>query len=186
MTILLAITIACLLLISATAVGPGYLPLLPHAPGFYPDSVAESTQVVEAALKRTELETQLFKNTDISVAKGFQDILPVPHAEIVAVANSVAPLILILKVVINRPRPNQVTPDLVKTSLPSLSANTPAFPSGHTAQAYMVANYYGRRFPSLKEKLIERAEAVGKARISAGLHYPSDHEFSKKLVSFFT
>ena len=185
MTIAPAAILACILVLSLLVIGPGYIPFLPHAPALYPDSSEESLEVIEAAKKRDMAETRMFQLTDASVSAAFVEVLPVPRSEIDAIANSVSPLILALKIVANRPRPAQASKEVAELALPSVSAHTPSFPSGHSAQAYTVASYYKKLYPELGSQLKDTAEKIGQARIYAGLHYPSDHEFSKKLVALF-
>ncbi len=84
----------------------------------------------------------------------------------------------------NRPRPYQIAEKLkipfkkFKTG----TANTPSYPSGHTVQAYVVANYYAEKYPEHKENLREMADKSAYGRVVAGLHYPSDYRAGIKLA----
>ena len=163
-------------------IGSGYISVFPHAALFYPDSVEESAYVGEG---RTDELDKIFRLTDKSLAPGFSDILSETPDEINSVANRVTPMVTILKVFINRPRPYQVSKRVKANKLDSITAHTPAFPSGHSAQAYIIAKHYSEEYPDKKEELYKRAETIGNARISAGLHYPSDHEMSRIIVENF-
>ena len=170
------------LLLSTYVVGSGYYAFLPHAVYLYPRSESEAKEVIRATTDRSTDQEALFTQSDSSVAYAFTDLLDEPVSELKQVAGMISPLILLMKYLLNRPRPIQVSASLERTSLESTTAATPAFPSGHTAQAYAVALHYGRIYPSKREGLLERADAIGKSRISAGLHYPSDHTASRDIA----
>ena len=84
------------------------------------------------------------------------------------------------------PRPEQIVEkmemnvDIMKK--PSDSMNTPAYPSGHSLQSRLVAEYYAKQYPKHKNGLIEAAEQCGEGRIAAGWHYPSDHKHGVQLA----
>ncbi len=148
----------------------------------YPNSVEES-KIVKKIRDEHDDESylsNLFVWTDLSVVHAFMDVIPEPVSDINNVALSENPRISLYKYLINRPRPAQVNKDIKVRH--SVTADTPAYPSGHTYQAFVVAREYSKKYPHLREKLFNIAEQCGQARIAAGLHYPSDHEFSKRLV----
>ena len=66
--------------------------------------------------------------------------------------------------------------------LDSDSMKSPAYPSGHSLQSRLIAEYYAEQYPEHKKGLIAAAEETGKGRIYAGWHYPSDHESAVKLA----
>ena len=66
--------------------------------------------------------------------------------------------------------------------LDSDSMKSPAYPSGHSLQSRLIAEYYAEQYPEHKKGLIDGAEECGKGRIYAGWHYPSDHTASVKLA----
>ena len=122
------------------------------------------------------------KLTDKSVSYAFQDIVIESREQLTKIEGEIVPIILFCKNLFNRARPKQINKNL--NVFESISANTPAFPSGHTCQAYYLAKKLSIKYPEKKEVLFELAEKCGQARIYAGLHYPSDHEFSKFLTNF--
>ncbi len=81
----------------------------------------------------------------------------------------------------NRARPVQVAPEIVD-ALYSTTANTAAFPSGHAFQAYYAAKLLSKWEPTKKKEWEAIAERVENIRIIAGLHYPSDRDFARRLV----
>jgi acid phosphatase (class A) len=84
----------------------------------------------------------------------------------------------------NRPRPYQIAEKLkipfkkFKTG----TANTPSYPSGHTVQSYVVANYYSEKYPEHKDELRKMADKSAYGRVVAGLHYPSDYRAGIQLA----
>ena len=85
----------------------------------------------------------------------------------------------------NRPRPRQLG-DLV--GIPVIqqegeASNTPAYPSGHTTQARLIALFLGREHPEHREELLKIAEEIGINRIKGGFHYTSDHEAGRLVAN---
>lgn len=75
-------------------------------------------------------------------------------------------LVYILKAAVARPRPQAATEAV------TLGLNTHAFPSGHTATAFLLATVLSTR--KTKRYLYTLAVIVGISRIYLGAHYPSD------------
>tara|TARA_Y100000996_G_scaffold274461_1_gene216333 strand:+ start:370 stop:1110 length:741 start_codon:yes stop_codon:yes gene_type:complete len=93
------------------------------------------------------------------------------------------PIIRHYKNFYNRPRPYQVAErigmkfDRFKTG----TSDTPAYPSGHTVQPILVAEYYAKMYPQHRAGLLKGAKICGYGRVIAGLHYPSDYQAGVKL-----
>ena len=66
--------------------------------------------------------------------------------------------------------------------LESDSMKTPAYPSGHSLQSRLIAEYYAEKYPDHKEQLIDRADECGMGRVFAGWHLSSDHKESVKIA----
>ncbi len=62
------------------------------------------------------------------------------------------------------------------------TAQTPAYPSGHTIQAYVCADFCSRIYPEHSEGLFMIAELVSQSRIDRGVHYPTDIEYGKVIA----
>ena len=91
--------------------------------------------------------------------------------------------IMKLKYFYNRPRPVQIAKNLnIDFGIIDLkSAKTPAYPSGHTAQSYLIAKVLSDLYPKHKDKLIKIAEEISKSRMVAKVHFPTDIKFGKKI-----
>jgi acid phosphatase (class A) len=59
---------------------------------------------------------------------------------------------------------------------PSKTASTASYPSGHATFGALAAKVLGHMFPEKKPELSELGKSMGKNRILAGLHYPSDYK----------
>lgn len=55
------------------------------------------------------------------------------------------------------------------------TAQTPSYPSGHTAQAYYTAIKLSAIFPQLKDQLFALAKMIEESRLDRGVHFPSDN-----------
>ena len=150
----------------------------------YPNNFNE-IKLVEKYVHKSKNNKQMndfIKLTDKSVTYAFENIVLESKEELDEIISITVPFIMFLKLLFNRARPAQINPEL--TVFNSTSAHTPAFPSGHSFQAYYLANKLSKKYPEKKTEFYELAEKCGHARIYAGLHYPSDHEFSKFLIQF--
>jgi hypothetical protein len=146
----------------------------------YPNNYQEIKIVEEYVKKRDQAMYNFIKLTDETVVYAFQDLVDESYQELIEITQQITIYIIILKILFNRARPWQINKNLDIYN--SISAATPAFPSGHSAEAFYLAKRLSVKYPEKREKLYEIAEKCGKARIYGGLHYPSDHEFSKFLV----
>jgi hypothetical protein len=88
-----------------------------------------------------------------------------------------------LKYYFQRPRPSQFAYVHKIPFFPFLNsdADSPAYPSGHALDAYKTAYAIGKKFPDIKKEAEEFSEKTAYTRIVGGVHYPSDHTFSKKI-----
>jgi hypothetical protein len=163
---------------------PRYVWLLPTIP-IYPNSEKEVLEVKKQIKSRTKDDIAFWKLTDPSISYAFINIVPesLETLNTMITHYSVAYVILFFKYSINRPRPKQINNKL--NVLPSKTADTPAYPAGHAFQAYYLAKALGEKYPHLQNELNLIAEKCDQVRVKAGLHYPSDGEFAKKLVNIF-
>lgn len=160
----------------------GYYPNVTTLYNLYYDNVDESEIVWDRMLKRTKEEENMFKKSDQHFVKLFTEIVPVEEEDLIKILNLIEKPIMDLKKEINRARPWQIKKKIKDNMLKSFSADTPAFPSGHSLQSYYLASLLAIIFPRKRKELFDLAESIGQSRISAGLHYPSDHLYAKWLV----
>ena len=119
-----------------------YLPTIP----IYPDNEKEILIVQNYVNNRSFNHISLFQKTDLSIVFAFVDHVHESLLDLHSIITSthILFLILFLKYIINRARPKQIDPEL--KSLKSITADTPAYPSGHAFQAYYLSKYLSTHF----------------------------------------
>ena len=151
-------------------------------PQHFPDSVSESKQVVQA-MKNPDME--YFLLTDESPRAAFvqfleQKGLDYDPAELAKIIKDSYSLVMAHKTYYNRPRPAQVNSEI--TPQESETAKTPAYPSGHAFQSYLIAKHLSHIYPRYTISFYRIAKRIAQARVSVGLHYPSDNAKSFQLA----
>jgi hypothetical protein len=151
----------------------------------YPNNAREIGIMVRDYIpKRTPENIQFFKLTDPSPLEAFREKLT--EEQFQRLKKEVTSPVIVGKMMYykrlyNRARPAQVAPEIVD-ALYSTTANTPAYPSGHAFQAYYAAKLLSQWEPTRKKEWEAIAERCANIRIIAGLHYPSDRDFARRLV----
>ena len=158
----------------------GYFSFFPSLP-FYPNNEQE-LEVVKTRVKlATEHDINFFHQTDVEgPLKAFRDQFPEnkdiwDNHWIYRVLFS--PIIVALKLLINRQRPYHVDPYLKYQK--TMTTLTPSFPSGHSFEAYLLARRLSKRNSSLADSAQRLANKCSDARVNGGVHYPSDAHLAK-------
>jgi hypothetical protein len=96
-----------------------------------------------------------------------------------AIDEDIMPIIVKLKYYYQRIRPNQLAHLLQMNLYPfdSKSADTPAYPSGHTFNSKIYCAVLGNKYPKYYQNLIALAQDCSDSRMFMGLHYASDITF---------
>lgn len=154
------------------------LPVIP----LYPDNVSESALVYELTTTQTQRDIDFFEKTDYSIVYAFNEVVDIHVDQLFEIISQtkMLSLILIAKYSINRARPWQIDTRIKPHA--SLTDKTPSYPAGHAFQAYYLSNVLSKMYPKKKDIFDKIAQECDRTRILAGIHYPSDGEFSKKLV----
>ena len=160
----------------------GYDEKRPHKRNSYPDSYKES-KIIERKMKNPDLE--YFKLTDKTPRTAFTKYLDglgleYDAQELKNIVNNSYPMIIGLKKYYNRPRPFQINKRI--KPLKSQSASTPSYPSGHAFQSYLIAKHLSRKYPLHTFNFYSIANRISRARVSVGLHYPSDNRKAFELA----
>jgi len=94
------------------------------------------------------------------------------------------PIVSNIKNHFNRPRTWQLAPKygMVIDILISESAQTPSYPSGHSAYAYIIEHILSEMYPLHRTLFSSLAEKVGWARKMQGVHYQTDIDAARKLT----
>jgi len=116
---------------------------------------------------------------DFFTTKGVNETM----GEIKRIDNQTEPLLFYLKDVINRPRPYQLAKhyEVPLHPLEHSDANSASYPSGHALSAYVISEYFSRKYPQYRPELNVLAERIVNSRVQMGWHYPSDGAISKKI-----
>ena len=157
----------------------GYFTYLPTIP-IYPNNKNEVKLVIKNINNRTYDDIRFFYLTNKSVSYAFKPFVNESIKELDAIATSHNFLILFLKYIINRARPEQVN-TFIKPINKS-TAMTPAFPAGHSYQAYLLYKVLSKKYPEKQSLFKKIALKCDDCRVKAGLHYPSDGQFSRNII----
>ena len=99
------------------------------------------------------------------------------------IINKSAPIILKLKKYHNRPRPKELAKNfnIKLDNIELKSMKTPSYPSGHSTQAYLIAEVLKEKYPEKSKELDKKAKDISDSRNIARAHYKSDSENGKEL-----
>ena len=158
-----------------------YISWLPTIP-LYPNNREEVKVVRQMMDQRQPHHEYMFHLTDKSIVYAFKDHVSESISELrgIILRIHVMAIILLSKYVYNRARPHQTDPQI--SPFKSTTDKTPSYPSGHAFQAYYLADVLSERYPDKTQLFHELAEECALCRVYAGIHYPSDNEYSKHLV----
>ena len=95
------------------------------------------------------------------------------------------PVVMNLKWKFNRPRPYQLGPlyGIPIKVIETKTHHTPAYPSGHTTYGALMGLILSEFYPEHSPEIFWNIELVARARVSQGVHYPSDNEAAMVLAS---
>ena len=98
-------------------------------------------------------------------------------------AEEASVLITKMKWLYNRPRPYQTAAKhgVDFSAMSSVTAHTPAYPSGHTIQAYLMASRLSEMAPQHRKVFMKLAHMISYSRVVGGYHWPSDTTFGKDV-----
>jgi hypothetical protein len=90
-----------------------------------------------------------------------------------------------LKFYYNRARPYQLAEHYkIKINRTVTKTHgTPAYPSGHTMYAALIAEILSDKYPEYTKEFTNLVDLCGKARELQGVHYPSDNTVAKTIIN---
>tara|TARA_Y100000361_G_scaffold131879_1_gene128883 strand:+ start:332 stop:898 length:567 start_codon:yes stop_codon:yes gene_type:complete len=118
-----------------------------------------------------------FKKTAKSVGVDY------PSKDIKNLLKESDPFIMELKNHFNRPRPKTIAKKIgIKLDNIELDTmKTPSYPSGHSAQGYLIGHYLADKNPQAKKAFMKTAKDISYSRNVARAHYKSDSKFGEEL-----
>jgi len=160
----------------------GYFSDMPARKDDFPNSERESLTVLR---KMKKPDTEYFELTDESPRHAFTKYMDEKGIAydpnyLKLIIKDTKDIMMSYKRYYNRPRPAQVNKSIIPAD--STTAQTPAYPSGHAFQAYVLAKKLSRRYPLHYFQFFKIADRIANARVSVGLHYPSDNTKAYKLA----
>lgn len=135
---------------------------------------------------RTKKDVELVYNIDQDMDTPFTLLLKkyylrYPKNYIELFYDIVRPVLLNIKGVWNRPRPNQLA-KIYGTDISVIltdTTHTAAYPSGHTVYSNLVALILKGIYPQIGQKELDNIVLeTARARVIQGVHYPSDNQAS--------
>jgi len=153
------------------------------------EHISELTQSLTASQKNLVMLVDKDPNLLFIELLG-SSILPLPISKFKKSWNILEPIIRSLKNKFNRPRPEQLVSvfprfydNLTINVVQTKTHHTPAYPSGHTAYATLMASILSDMYPDQSSKFYEIANLAGHARVLQGVHYPSDNDAAMVITS---
>lgn len=100
-----------------------------------------------------------------------------------SIVRDINPLLMKLKFKFNRPRPYQLAYPLKLSLFPlkSCTATSPAYPSGHTTQAFVMMGVVGNKNPGMYAMCKQIVDDVAQSRVAIGVHFSSDNDFAFEI-----
>jgi len=147
--------------------------------------VAQEIRFLMHLMERAPLAEHFIEMADRDLLQPFEQRLqqigapkPVWLAPLV---KQVSTYVLYLKDHYQRPRPNQLAPHLGLElhPYPTITGHSPAYPSGHSAQAIVVGLALRQTFG--KHGFMAIAKGISLSRLQLGVHYPSDKKYGEYL-----
>lgn len=180
-TILIVVVLYVLVLLLQPKRFHMWYPTIP----IYPDNNKEIDFIIKEYIsKRTQDDIDFFYLTDdipiVAFKSQISEELYKKLNEIV-MSPEVLIKIILYKSIFNRARPMQVAPEKINAPK-SMTADTPAYPSGHAYQSYYAAKLLSKWEPARKKEWDEIAERAAYIRVYMGIHYPSDVRYARQLV----
>ena len=150
-----------------------------------PEAKSELSMIKELGSNRTQKDINSIKEHDMVATYAIRDYLEendllYDTEDITKIVETGAGISRFYKNKFQRIRPWQLAEELGMEinhmDFPSDSMQTPSYPSGHSVQSRLVAEYYIKKYPEHRKGLIAAAEECGQGRVKAGWHFPSDHD----------
>mgnify|MGYP003978467815 CR=1 FL=1 len=149
----------------------------------YPNNQKEVLEVEKYIKKRNKEMVNFYELTNESIIYAYMPYVKETKQELSNLITKKRFEILFFKNLINRARPKKVKHDL--DAFYSYTGLTPSYPAGHAYQAYYLTKYLSKIYPNKRDLFEKIAKKCDLCRVYAGIHYPSDGQFSKYLVNLF-
>jgi hypothetical protein len=133
------------------------------------------------AQDRNSIDVNFFHLTNENISYAYVEHVNESVKELENIYKNTKYVYHFFKFLINRPRPYQIDNSI--KYFHTNTGQTPSMPAGHAFQAYYLTKILSKKYPKKKELFEEIAKKCDDCRVRAGIHYPSDGNFSKLLVN---
>jgi len=138
----------------------------------------------------TEEEKEFVKDSEHDMLLIFEKFLKlngvdqIKKEDLEKITDELDPITFILKYEFNYPRPLQLALAHNVPLYPEQPTNacSPAYPSGHSIDAFVIAELLSKKYPQLRKDLSSLAEKMSKSRNQGGIHFSFDSAFGKKIA----
>ena len=146
-----------------------------------PSNNSNTTKGEITELTKIPIREKFVKEKD-DIKKSFEKVVG-KDDNIQKLINESAPIIMKIKKHHNRPRPKVIAKQ-IKTKMEDMemaSMKTPSYPSGHSAQGYLIGMFLSNKYPQKRDKLMKTARDISHSRRVARAHYKSDSLFGEQI-----
>ena len=166
--------------------------LLPHPSNTDNTTIKELNIISKKTQNRTRQDVEKIHIIDQDLDYYFIELLKsynikYPQKIIDDFYSIIRPILLNIKMIHNRPRPAQLAPfyNIDINVIVTDTHHTASYPSGHTVYSSLVSNILKDMYPKISKKLLDNiVDDTADARVSQGVHFPSDNNASVKLVQY--
>ena len=155
------------------------------------DEVVKSLEeLIMLGNSQTEEDKEFVKDAEYDMNAIFLKFLKLNGVEEVTIddlekiASELDPITFGLKYIFNYPRPYQLAGELEMPLYPSQTTDacSPAYPSGHSIDSFVIGGLLGKKFPQLREEIEKLAAKISKSRLQGGIHFSFDQDFGKQIA----
>jgi len=152
--------------------------------------VKEIEELILIGAAQTEEDKEFVKDSEYDMNAIFIKFLKLNGVEEVTIddlekiASELDPITFKLKYIFNYPRPYQLAGELNLPLYPSQTTDacSPAYPSGHSIDSFVIGGLIGKKFPQLRMEVERLAAKISRSRLQGGIHFPMDEEFGKEIA----
>ena len=139
---------------------------------------------------QTEEDLEFVKDAEYDMKNIFIKFLKLNGADSITkedleeISNQLDPITFHLKYIFNYPRPYQLAGALDLPLYPSQTTDdcSPAYPSGHSIDSFVMGGLIGKKIPQLRNEVEKLAEKISRSRLQGGIHFSFDAEFGKQIA----
>jgi len=139
---------------------------------------------------QTEEDLEFVKDAEHNMRGIFVKFLKLNGADSITeedlkeISDQLYPITFRLKYIFNYPRPYQLAGALDLPLYPSQTTDacSPAYPSGHSIDSFVMAGLIGKKIPQLRNEAEKLAEKISRSRLQGGIHFSFDAEFGKQIA----